>query len=262
VENFLILFCNRLIKIFASLTKLLCYVFHFFFPKKRFTLPAQSGPIFRSRKQLPISRIIWQTNYTNRVTLPLYLNYLFNRLLSPSFEYRFMITEARAEFIKQNYPPEIYENYAKLQIGAAQADFWRILVIQKYGGVYMDIDAHLVWPLGYILKPEFDELYVTAKKGEISNYFFASKKDNLHLDQMIKVVMDNISENTLKNVYELTGPGVFNKVLDMNTANIVRYRYSCIQGSFTNEYFQYVDKPQGKWTREQEKIDIVKKDTP
>ena len=260
MRNAVIFVTSRIIKLFANLTKILCYGFHFLLPKKRFTLPKSAGPIFRSRKPSAIPHIIWQTNYTNRVTLPVYLNYLFNRLMSPTFEYRFMITEDRAEFIKANYSQDIFDNYSKIQIGAAQADFWRLLVLQKHGGVYLDIDAHVVWPLGFILGRENDELYIKIKNGEISNYFIASKADNPHLAQMIELVLRNIKENTLTNVYELTGPGVFNAVLDVETVKTTYYRYTCNQGSFTNEYFQYVDKAAGKWTKEQQKVDIVRKD--
>ncbi|WP_127474753.1 glycosyltransferase family 32 protein [Sulfurivermis fontis] len=260
MKPFFILLSSRVIRLFANITKLLCYGFHFLFPKKRFVLPAEAAPLISNKKPSTIPRIIWQTNYTNRVTLPVYLNYLFNRLMAPGFAYRFMVTEARAEFIKANFSDEIFANYSRIQIGAAQADFWRLLVLQKYGGVYLDIDAHVVWPLGYIVRPEFDELYIRTKRGEISNYFIASKPENPHLAQMIDLVLRNIRECRLTNVYELTGPGVFNKVLDINTVNTTYYRYTCNQGSFTNEYFQYVDKPQGKWTREQEKIDIIRKD--
>ncbi len=254
-----ILFVSRIIKVFANFTKLLCYPFHFLFPNKRFTIPSRSAPLYKTDKPSVISRIIWQTNYTDRVTLPLYFNYLFNRLLSPSFEYRFMITAERADFIKTNYSAEIYENYSKLQIGAAQADFWRLLVLQKHGGIYLDIDAHFVWPLGAIINPDYDELYVTTKRGDISNYFIASKSDNPHLEQMISLILNNIKENSLKNVYDLTGPGVFNHVLDNTKVNTTLYRYTCNQGNFTNEYFQYIDKPEGKWTKAQKEIDIVKK---
>lgn len=259
MKKFLILLTSRIIKIFAQLTKLLCYGFHFVFPKKRFTLPKSAGPLVRSNKPYRIPRIIWQTNYTGRVTLPVYLNYLFNRLMAPTFEYRFMVTEDRAEFIKANYSQEIFDNYSKIQIGAAQADFWRLLVLQKHGGVYLDIDAHVVWPLGFIIRPDYDELYIETKRGDISNYFIASKPDNPHFAQMIELVLENIKENTLTNVFELTGPGVFNKVLDIDTVNTTYYRYTCNQGSFTNEYFQYVDKPAGKWTKEQKKVDIIRK---
>ena len=259
VKNVIIYLNSRFIKIFANIMKLLCYVFHAFFPNKRFTIPSHSKAIFSSKKQSSIPRILWQTNFTNKVTLAVYLNYLFNRLLAYDFDYRFMITEDRAEFIKENYSQEIFESYSRIQIGAAQADFWRLLVLDKLGGVYMDIDAHLVWPMSWIIKAEQTELYIVARKGDISNYFIASKNDNIHLKKMIEVVLKNIEENTLKNVYVLTGPGVFNQVLDVDAVNTINYRYTCNQGNFTNDYFQYVDKPEGKWTRAQEVIDIIKR---
>lgn len=262
MKRFFILLSNRLIKIGANLAKLLCYVFHFLFPRRRFTLPARARPLRPARQPAAIPRILWQTNYTDRVTLPVYLNYLFNRLMAPHFEYRFMTTEARADFIKAEYPGEIHDGYRKLLIGAAQADFWRLLVLYKYGGVYLDIDAHVVWPLGALVRPRDEELYITTKTGEISNYFIASKPGNPHLEQLIQAVLDNIRENRLTNIYELTGPGVFNQVLDIRRVNTAYYRYTCNQGSFTNEYFQYIDKPQGKWTKEQRKTAIVRKDVP
>lgn len=259
VKNVIIYLNSRLIKIFANIMKLLCYVFHAFFPNKRFTIPSHSKAIFPSKKQSSIPRILWQTNFTNKVTLAVYLNYLFNRLLAYDFDYRFMITEDRAEFIKENYSEEIFESYSRIQIGAAQADFWRLLILDKLGGVYMDIDAHLVWPMSWIIKAEQTELYIVARKGDVSNYFIASKNDNTHLKKMIEVILKNIEENTLENVYVLTGPGVFNQVLDVDAVSTTNYRYTCNQGNFTNDYFQYIDKAEGKWTKAQEVIDIIKK---
>ena len=170
-----------------------------------------------------------------------------------------MITEDRAEFIQSNYSPETFENYSRLQIGAAQADLWRLLVLYKLGGVYLDIDANLVWPLGSIIKPEFMELYILGRDGKFTNYFIASKKDNVNLKRMIDVILNNIRENKLKNVFHLTGPGVFRQVLVSDKVNSTSYRYTCDQGNFTNEFFQYIDKPQGKWNKAQKEMDIVRK---
>lgn len=133
VKNVIIFLNSRLIKIFADLIKLGCFVFHFFFPNKRFTLPDHAKPIFSSNKQFAIPQTLWQTNYTNRVTLAVYINYLFNRLLSYNYDYRFMTTEDRSDFIKSNFSPEIFKSYSKIQIGAAQVDFWRLLVLYKQG---------------------------------------------------------------------------------------------------------------------------------
>ncbi|AXY43651.1 glycosyltransferase [Halomonas sp. JS92-SW72] len=249
MKQTLIVATSRLIKLVANITKVISYPFHWVLPKMRFTLPEQAAPLLKDGKVGPIPRIIWQTNFTNRVTLPVYLNYLFNRLMAPRFEYRFMITEARRKFIGEYYP-EILPHYERLQIGAAQADFWRLLVLHKHGGVYLDIDAHQIWPLSRVLG-DHQELYVTTRKGELSNYFIASAPGNPNLARLIERVVENIQENNKSNVFEITGPGVFIEALNLNNIPTVSYRHAVHQGSFTNEHFQYIDKPEGKWTRQQ-----------
>lgn len=171
-----------------------------------------------------------------------------------------MITEARAEFIKKNYSADIFNAYSRLQIGAAQADFWRVLVLQQYGGVYLDIDGHAVWPLGYLIKPVEEELYIIRQNHELTNYFIASKPNNPNLTRIIEQIVDNITHHTDKGVYSVTGPGVFNAVLDYQQVPTTYYRTTCNQGNFTNEHFQYLDKPAGKWTKEQHKVDVVRKE--
>ena len=260
-----ILLVRRLIKIVANLLKVGCYGFHGVFPKKRFLIPGHAAPLLsgkaRSGKAVGIiPKTIWQTNFTNRVTLPVYINYLFNRLMAPTYEHRFMVTAERAEFIQAHYSPEIFNTYSRIQIGAAQADFWRVLALQKHGGVYMDIDAHLIWPLERILPPEQEELYIQIKTQELSNYFIASKPNNPNLEKVIVQIQENIATGNSKNTYEITGPGVFTKLLRPLNVPTRYYLYTCNQGNFTNEYFQYIDKPQGKWTKEQQKTDVIRKE--
>ncbi|MCC5902026.1 MAG: glycosyl transferase [Halomonas sp.] len=257
MNKFLIIATSRVIKLVANITKLLNYLVIWVFPKKRFKLPPYAAPLLNTKKLSKVPRVIWQTNFTDKVTLPVYLNYLFNRLMSPSYEYRFMITEARSEFIKNEFP-DVFPYYDRLKIGAAQADLWRLLILYKFGGVYLDIDAHQVWPLASIVGQNREELYVMTRRGEISNYFIASKPDNENIKLLIDKVVENISLNSSDNIFHLTGPGVFNECLDKEVIPTVLYRYAVNQGSFTNEYFQYIDKPQGKWNKEQEKTSILK----
>ncbi|MBJ6903559.1 glycosyl transferase, partial [Vibrio cholerae] len=61
-----------------------------------------------------------------------------------------------------------------------------------------------------------------------------------------------------KGVYGTTGPAVFNDVLKNEPIESRRRRHVCVQGAFTNEYFQYLDKPRGKWTH-QNPADLIKK---
>ncbi|MBZ5489236.1 glycosyl transferase [Halomonas aquamarina] len=256
-KKVLIVATSRLIKLVANITKLLSYVFHFVLPNKRFTLPERAAPWLSPKGEAAIPRTIWQTNFTDQVTLPVYLNYLFNRLMAPRFEYRFMVTDARREFIAEKCQGEILACYDRLQIGAAQADLWRLIVLHEKGGVYLDIDAHAIWSLEGILGKRHEELYVTTRLGHFSNYFIASRPHNPHLGALIQQVCANIKANELTNVFDITGPGVFNQCLDKASVPSISYRHACNQGSFTNEHFQYIDKPAGKWTKEQEKVAVI-----
>jgi mannosyltransferase OCH1-like enzyme len=245
-------------KIYGNCTKVLSYSFHFILPRKRFQLPHSSAPLLSRQSRHRIPKVIWQTNYVDRVTIAVYFNYLCNRWLSPTYAYRFMGTNDRAAFIKAYFPADVFEAYSKLQIGAAQADLWRVLVLYHSGGVYLDIDAHAAWPLGFTIGPDRDELFIEHREGELSNYFMASAPGNPHLELVIKAMLANINRAASNNVFELTGPAVLNSALRGLNVPSTPYRLTCYQGSFTNEFFQYVDHPQGKWVHVQDKISAVR----
>lgn len=254
---FKIILANRLLKVSGALIKVLSFAFHFIFPKKRFTIPTQSDPLIKSKKATKIPKIIWQTNYTNKVSLPVYCNYLCNRLISPDFEYRYVSTEDRLEFIKNNTSEEISEAYEKLTDGAAQADLWRMITLNYHGGVYMDIDAHAVWPISRMIEEDDSEVFLLNKE-HYTNYFIATVKNNPILEKVIQLTISNIQNKKIgRGVYDLTGPAVFNLAIGDEEVNHRFYKITCIQGSFTNEHFQYIDKPRGKWTHAK-KEDLLK----
>jgi len=257
ISSFFITIINRLIKIFGSIIKLISYPFHYIFPNKRFTIPLHGKPFFTTNTTYKIPKIIWQTNYSNKVSLPLYCNYLFNRLISPDWEYRYMGHEEREEFMLNNAPTEVYEAFMKLTDGAAQADLWRIFTLNFYGGVYMDFDAYAILPLSFMIKPDDKEVFLLNKQ-HYTNYFIASSKNNNVLQKTVDLIVNNIKEKKIDGgVYNLTGPTVLNDAIGDQKVNHRYYRYTCNQGGFTNEYFQYIDKPRGKWTHAK-KEDLLK----
>ena len=86
-------------------------------------------------------------------------------------------------------------------------------------------------------------------KEHYTNYFIASAPNNKYLQKAIDIVVENIQQRNIdKGVYSLTGPIVLNRAIGDDEVNHRYYKYTCVQGSFTNEYFQYIDKPRGKWT--------------
>ena len=217
-----IVILNRILKVSGALVKALSYPFHFVFKNLRFTIPKHSKAIIKSSQDTKIPKIIWQTNFTNKVTLPVYLNYLVNRMLSLDFEYRFLDHDDRDEFMKQNAPKELFEAYDKLTDGAAQADVWRLFTLDHIGGVYMDIDAHLVWSLSAIIQDK-DEVFIRAKRGHINNYFIASSKNNAILKTTLNMIIDNIQNKRIeKGVFSLTGPAVLNNAIKYSVASSKR----------------------------------------
>lgn len=248
MSKIITLVSNRLIRLTGNIFKILSYSFHFALPRLRFTIPDYSPAWRKCPAGRLIPRTIWQTNFTSRVTLPVYLNYLLNRLLSYNCDYHYMSTEARDIFLKNCTPDTVYEAYSKLTDGAAQADLWRLVVLQIHGGVYIDIDATLVCSLDRILDNN-QELYIKNKNNsEITNYFIASVANNPNLQAAIEQVVYNINHyDPSMGVFNCTGPAALTSVLKIKPVNIRDRTYVCIQGTFTNEYFQYMDKPRGKW---------------
>ena len=243
-----IIMANRATKLAGNLIKGLGYIFHFVFPNKRFTIPEQSPALLKKEANHLIPKILWQTNYSNVVSLPMYINYLFNRLMSRDYTYRYASDEAILIFFKEYATSEELEAYQELNDGAAKADFWRVAVLYHLGGVYLDIDATFVWPLSKQIKPNEKEIFLLNKE-HYTNYFMATAPKNPIYKEAIDIIVRNIrAKETAGGAYALTGPNVINLAIGEKKVTERFYRYVCTQGAFTNEHFHYIDKKQGKWT--------------
>lgn len=245
---------GRLSRLIGNLTKIIAYPFHALFPKKRFVIPEfsledlEKSVVYENWGNIP--KIIWQTNYSNRVTLPVYCNYLINRFLSRDGQYRYISTENRALMIQRYGNQAQYQAYMRLNNGAAQADFWRIFTLNLFGGVYLDIDAQLVCAPRHIINEEDQEVLLWRNE-EISNYFMAITAQHPLLIKTLQKIQDNIDTNRSdKGVFAMTGPGVLREaVQELPTKFNARLaRFTALQGTFTNEHFQYLDKKGSKWT--------------
>ncbi len=242
---------------FGNVLKLFFHADFALRPGKRYTIPAKSPPMWRASSAKRIPRIFWQTGKTAEVTLPVYANYLFNRLMTPTFEHRFHDDEACDAFVRTNYPGEVSDSFFLLQIGAARADFWRILVILKEGGIYLDLDAAFSWPPELFLRKDQTELFVRDVHGMLTNYCFAAEPGSEVFAKIRDRIVENIRANTLTSVYDMTGPTVVDDIADATSVVIEPYKTICKQAQFTRKKFQYPDY-EGHWAREQEQKPIVR----
>ena len=242
------------------------YLHYWLLPKQRFQLANSRTKSVDSAQRINsirrpnadlVPKIIWQTNYTNKVSLPIKAAWCWNRLLSISYQYCFHSTEDRLTFVEQNFPGKPTELYNRLTIGAAQADVWRLMVLYKHGGVYMDIDSHFVWPLNRFIEAWTSEIFLRYKSKDATNYFIASAPANPNIKALLDEVLYRIETSQSNNVYDITGPSVLQDVLAQRSHTWRLAQHTCLQGNFSNKFFQYLDKPQGCWTQEQKLRRVV-----
>jgi mannosyltransferase OCH1-like enzyme len=265
-DDFAAFLAGRVVKLAANAMRPLFYLHYWLLPQQRFKLEnsaavsTSSGEVINDGRQsiaTLIPKIIWQTNYTNRVSLPIKTAWCWNRLLSRGYKYHFHSTAECLAFVEQNFPGKPTELYSRLTIGAAQADVWRLMVLYKHGGVYMDIDSHFVWPLDRFIKAGTSEIFLRYKSKDATNYFIASAPANPNIKALLDEVLYRIENSQSNNVYDITGPSVFQDILANKSHTWRLSHHTCLQGNFSNKFFQYLDKPQGRWTQEQKLRRVV-----
>jgi len=135
--------------------------------------------------------------------------------MNPDYTYHLYTDEDMDNFVKETYPL-VYPYYNQLNIIVAKVDFWRYLVLYKYGGVYLDMDSSIETPLSTLIKDE-DEAVITAE-GNPNLYvqwglIFA--KYHPVLKRTIELVVDNIQNNRYPNdIHKMTGPTVYTKAIN------------------------------------------------
>lgn len=162
-----------------------------------------------------IPKNIFQTWYTK--DLPAEILNIINRMkeLNPDYSHFIYTDEEMDEFVKQHYPGLIYECYSKLNLIVAKADFWRYLVLHKYGGVYLDIDSSIEMRLDDFIRNE-DSAIISTECGRDTFTQWALVFDIRHpiLKKTIDFIVDNIINNRYPHdVMHMTGPIVFTQAI-------------------------------------------------
>lgn len=164
---------------------------------------------------MAIPKVIYQTFKTNKLPLINRLSVKWLKLRNKDYSYEFYDDERIVRFLKEEYEPEVFEAYDRLNIGAAKADFFRYAVLYKNGGIYLDVDAYVLGQLDDIIKPE--DVAVISKE-KFPNIFvqwaliFEAKHP--FLKRTLEIIIKNIAENAYPNsVHWMTGPSAYSKAI-------------------------------------------------
>lgn len=184
---------------------------------------------------MAIPKVIYQTFKTNKI--PLLTRFYIWRFLRRNKGYRhaFYDDEQVDAFVKQAFDTRTYRAYARLQIGAAKADFFRYAILYKQGGIYLDLDSDLVGRLDDVLLPT--DVAVVAHEGNFQQFFsqWALIYDKGHpfMEETIKLIVENIEQNKYPHdVHAMTGPTVYAQAIN----NVMQQQPDVAYRVFEDDY--------------------------
>lgn len=114
-------------------------------------IPARLPPPLGEEKKPKIPRIIFVTLFKRRLGRAMFTSLTTLLLRNPEYEFVFFVDEDIARFVCEDVGSSTGDFaipiFSKVRSGAMRGDVWHLLVIQKYGGVYLDSDVSALGPL-------------------------------------------------------------------------------------------------------------------
>ena len=108
--------------------------------------------------------------------------------LNPEYEIRLSDNTMCETFLFHEYSPLHRDIFRFIKDGPIKADFWRICILNKYGGVYSDIDNEPLIPIRMFLETDVDFVTCSAymEGTKFNPNFIMSNKNNIILEKCIE----------------------------------------------------------------------------
>ena len=163
------------------------------------------------KRNIPLK--IWQTHKNNS-----FLTYSDNtkklKELNNDCEYNFLNDNEIREYIKFNFNKNVLKAFDKIKPGAGRADIWRLAVILKEGGIYIDFDLKIKKnskKFSQLIKPE-DEMihgrnwHIWGFKAPSTNAILCARPNHPIIKNAFYSVINSINNNKpLMNIGEHKG---------------------------------------------------------
>jgi mannosyltransferase OCH1-like enzyme len=164
---------------------------------------------------MSIPKIIHQTFKSDKLPLITRWHIAGFRKRNPSYQYQFYDDAGIESFLSANFEADVYNQYKKLNIGAAKADFFRYAVMLIKGGVYIDLDSAINGRLENFIRQE--DVAVISKEhnpGLFVQWALVYEPGHPFMQKTVDMVMDNIRQNRYPHdVHKMTGPTVYSNAI-------------------------------------------------
>jgi GR25 family glycosyltransferase involved in LPS biosynthesis len=135
--------------------------------------------------------------------------------LNSEYTYQLYTDSEIDKFVNTFYPGEVSECFNRLNVPVAKVDFWRYLILYKYGGIYVDLDSSINISLNQLIDQN-DTAIITAETNPNTFVQWALIFDKQHpiLKKVIELIIENIQNNSYPNdILRMTGPQVYSKAI-------------------------------------------------
>lgn len=139
----------------------------------------------------------WKTQDLNLKIVKLRKQILKN---NPGYSLILYTDEQMVDFVKSNYDKDIFVNFQKIKNIVSKADFWRYLILYKYGGVYLDIDSSINKSLDNLIDDN-DQAVITSEQNAncYVQWALIFNKNHPILEETINNLLNNINFQQHKN---------------------------------------------------------------
>lgn len=146
-------------------------------------------PSVKEKKNVP--KNIFQTHRSRDLVPNYYINNL--RKLNPDWDYHFYDNNRCINFLKKEFGQIFVDKFNSFKSGAHKSDLWRLCILYKYGGCYIDADMEMIIPLNHILEYCKQDLIIPqTRKLRIKrpfNAFIICKPGNKLIGECLKKIM-------------------------------------------------------------------------
>jgi hypothetical protein len=148
--------------------------------------------LFNNKKEAFNNEIIPKVIYLSYKTknIPNYVIPNWKKLY-PDYEVKLYDNNDCISFLKTEYNDEYVDIFNYIKDGPIKADFWRVCILYKYGGIYCDIDVEPLVSIEQII--ESDTSFLTcfsAHDKNINPHFIASQPNH----KLLKMCIDKYLE--------------------------------------------------------------------
>lgn len=132
----------------------------------------------------------------------------------PGFTHRLMDRTSAVHFLRDNMGPRWVTAFRMAHGATQQADFLRLCVLMKFGGIYADSDDVLVGDLSRVLGSGQGLItYVEPMGGIVANNFIAAPPMHPVISYAARLARAALLQRSNETVWSSTGPGLLTRAL-------------------------------------------------